>query len=223
MLTVRRGCVLCGLIIYLGCLGGAATAGGQTPAPNPALKGPQAVLPGQEEADHEALRAIKAAYEQAVNDAQFDRLAPYLHPDFFAVMVTNAPVHNVEEMRAYWQRMKALIGDGGRYTTKLNPERSVILGDIALARGTSDDVVVTSEGREYHFSTNWTVVCQRVGGQWKVLRGQGTMDPITNQFAQTFARRATVQGSVIGGAIGVALGWLFATVFRRFKARRAAA
>jgi hypothetical protein len=136
-------------------------------------------------------------------------------------MITNEHVRNLEEMRAFWRRIRELIGAGGRYTTTLKPERSVIMGDLALARGTTDDVVVTGDGQEYRFSTSWMVVCRREGGQWKVLRAQGTMDPVQNQFVRTFLRRAGFQGALIGGLAGVAAGWLIAILFRRFRTRRA--
>lgn len=192
------------------------------PAPQGAAAPPGAPpLPPDEEADHEALRRLKDVYEQAVNGNQLDLLAPHLHPDFFGVMITNEHVRNVDEMRAYWQRIQALIGEGGRYTTTLNPERSVILGDLALARGTSDDLVVTDEGQEYRFTSSWTVVCQRQGGQWKVLRAQGTIDPVQNEFVRTFMRRAAVQAALVGGLAGVALGWLVAILFRRIRTRKA--
>jgi ketosteroid isomerase-like protein len=174
-----------------------------------------------EEADHESLRRLRQVYERAVNEDQIDLLAPNLHPDFFGVMITNEHVRSLEDMRGYWQRIKQLIGEGGRYTTTLNPERSVIIGNLAFARGTSDDVVVTDDGTEFRFSTSWTVVCQRDGGQWRVLRAQGTMDPVQNEFVQTFMRRAILQAGLIGGLVGLAAGWLLAILFRRFRARRA--
>lgn len=174
-----------------------------------------------EEVDHESLRRLRQVYERAVNEDQVDLLGPHLHPDFFGVMITNEHVRNLEDMRAYWRRIKELIGEGGRYTTTLNPERSVIVGDVAFARGTTDDVVVTGDGNEYRFSTSWTVVCQREDGQWRVLRAQGTMDPVQNEFVRTFLRRAGVQGALIGGVVGLVAGCLFAVLFRRFRTKSA--
>lgn len=211
-------------LVIVCCIVVAAPVPAGTRQGNPLAGDTQGVTPPSgpgEEADHEALRRLRHVYEQAVNEDQVDLLAPYLHSDFFGVMITNEHVRNLEEMRAYWQRIKALIGPGGRYTTTLNPERSVILGDLALARGTTDDVVVTDDGDEYRFSTSWTVVCQREGGQWKVLRAQGTMDPVQNEFVRTFLRRAGLQGALIGGLAGIAVGVLSPILFRRFRRRSA--
>jgi len=121
-------------------------------------------------------------------------------------------VKNVDELQRFWADIHQLIGEGGTYTTTLKPERSVILGDVALARGSSDDVVVTSEKREYRFSSFWTAVLHKQAGQWKVVQLQGTIDPIDNPFVHEFNRRymrAAIPLSVLGGVVlGLAAAWL---------------
>ena len=224
MLTLRMPIPAFRLLLFIFCcVVLPLTAAGRTQKEAPAAARPAETTSSplrDEEADHEDFRRLKQVYEQAVNQNQLDLLAPVLHADFFGVMITNEHVRNLEEMKGYWQRIRALMGERGRYTTTLNPERSVIMGDIALARGTSDDLVVTEEGREYRFRPSWSVVLQREGGQWKVLRAQGTMDPAGNEFVRSFVRRAAIQGALIGVVAGLVLGWLFATLFRRFRTRR---
>lgn len=224
MPTSRLALAACGLVLIWSLALPVRIAGEAQQTAPPA--GPQEMTQPpvpDEEADHEALRRLREVYEQAVNEDRIELLAPHLHPDFFGVMITDEHVQNLEDMRAFWQRIKELIGAGGRYTTTLNPERSVVLGDLALARGTTDDVVVTGDGKEYRFSTSWTVVCQRDGGQWKVLRAQGTMDPVQNEFVRTFIGRAGRLGALIGGLAGLAVGWLVAILFRRLRTRPASA
>lgn len=216
---MSRAC-LCSLVFLSIAFASPAAARARQPSPPTAERPAPAAVP-DEEVDHEALRQLRHVYERAVNENQLELLAPLLHPDFFGVMITNEHVRNLEEMRAYWGRIRALMGEGGRYTTTVNPERSVILGDLALARGTTDDLVVTDEGQEYRFSTSWTVVAQRDGGQWKLLRAQGTMDPVQNEFVRTFMRRAAMQTGLIAGLIGLLAGALAGVVFSRSRARRA--
>jgi len=219
MVTLRAALPACSAVLLICCLARPDQAAGQTPPPDAGSVAPAEAAPAvqDEEADHEALRQLRQVYERAVNENQLDLLAPHLHAEFHGVMITNEQVRTIDDMRAYWQRMRALIGEGGSYTTTLNPERSVIIGDLALARGTSDDLVVTGEGREYRFSTAWSVVCRREGGEWKVLRAQGTMDPVQNEFVQTFLRRAGLQGAAAGGLIGLVLGFVAAMLLRRSR------
>jgi ketosteroid isomerase-like protein len=187
--------------------------------PQTAPQAPQASA-ASEDADHEALRRLKTAYEEAMRDNRIDALAPHFHADFHGVMVTGRPVNSFADVQQFWQDIRGLIGNGGTYTTTLNPERSVILGDIALARGTSDDVVKTSDGHEFRFTTLWTATLQRDGGAWKIRSVQGTMDPIANPFARAFARRTVVYFTSGAGLIALVLGLLLGGVWQRRRARK---
>ena len=122
-----------------------------------------------------------------------DALAPHFHSDFHGVMVTGRAVNSFADVQQFWRDIRGLMGEGGTYTTTVNPERSVILGDVALARGTTDDVVKTSGGHEYRFSTLWTATLQKEGGNWKIRTLQGTMDPIGNPFVREFGKRLVVR------------------------------
>ena len=174
---------------------------------------------GDQEADHEALRRLRASYEDAIRHNQIDALAPYFAADFHGVMVTGRAVNSFADVQQYWRDIRGLIGEGGTYTTTLNPERSVILGDIALARGTTDDVVKTKEGHEYRFTTLWTATLQRDGGSWKIRSVQGTMDPVGNPFVREFGTRLVVRVSSAVGAATLILGALLGAVWQRRRTK----
>jgi ketosteroid isomerase-like protein len=182
----------------------------QTATPTPAAS---------EEADHEALRRLKTAYEEAVRNNRIDALAGHFHPDFHGVMVTGRPVNSFADVQKYWRDIHVLMGEGGSYTTTVNPERSVILADVALARGTTDDVVKTSDGHEYRFTTLWTATLQRDGADWKIRSVQGTMDPIGNPFVREFAKRTLVRVASGVGAASLLLGALMGAVWQRRRAK----
>lgn len=189
-----------------------ATAAAQQPPPSASP---------QEEADHESLRKLKAIYEQAIRESRIELLQPHLHGDFHGVMVTGFAVNSFPELQKYWQDIRNLIGEGGTYATTLNPERSVIIGDIALARGTTDDVVKTDDGNEFQFTTLWTATLQRDGGAWKIRYVQGTMDPIENPFVRQFARRAVIRTASWALLAGIIVGIAFGLIWQRRRSRRA--
>jgi ketosteroid isomerase-like protein len=194
----------------------AAQAPAAAPAASPAMA-PAAVPPGQaasEDADRAALRQLRGAYEAAISNNRIDDLAPLLHDDFHGVMVTGRAVTGLAGLKQYWTDMRALMGEGGRYTTALKPETSVFVGDLAMARGTSDDVVTTSSG-EFHFTTQWTAVLQKVNGQWKVRLAHGSMDPVDNAFTRTFTRRALQWSLPIAGIAGILAGYAVGKIFSR--------
>jgi hypothetical protein len=170
-----------------------------------------AVCPGSlaadEEADHEALRQLRRVYEQAVAEDRVDLLAPHLDPEFSGVMLTGELVTGYEGMKGYWKKLKDLMGPAGRYTVTVEPDLSMLLGDIALAKGATSDVVVTDRG-EYRFQSYWTAVCRRVGGEWKILRVQGSMDPVGNPFVKQVVATSAVWSGAGGAGLGLVLGLL---------------
>ena len=207
----RRYVWICLPVLWVFCSTSAIAVAQQAPTSAPAAS---------EEADHEALRRLRTAYEEAVRNNRIDALAGHFHPDFHGVMVTGRAVNSFADVQQYWRDIHGLMGEGGSYTTTLNPERSVILGDFALARGTTDDVVKTSNGHEYRFTTLWTATLQKDGADWKIRSVQGTMDPIANPFVREFARRTIVRvGSGIGAA-SLLLGALMGAVWQRRRAKR---
>ena len=181
-----------------------------------------AALPAQEPPaagpDHDALRALKTVYERAVSENRLELLEPHLDPEFTGVMLTGEIVRGIEDARRYWTKIRGLIGEGGRYTAALKPETSTILGDVALAKGTTEDVVITGGGTEYRFEAAWTAVCRKSGGEWKLLRLQGTMDPIRNVFALAAVKASAYGAGAIAGPGGFILGIVIALIIKRRRA-----
>jgi ketosteroid isomerase-like protein len=173
-----------------------------------------------EEADHESLRRLRAVYEKAIHDDRIDTLGPYLASDFHGVMVTGRVVRSLDDLQRYWRDLKALIGEGGTYTTTVNPELSVLLGDIALARGTTEDVVVTDKRQEFRFASNWTAALRKENGVWKIRQVQGSIDPVTNPFVREFTRRAVVLSAAVAGGVGLVVGGGIAWFLGRRRGRR---
>jgi ketosteroid isomerase-like protein len=171
-----------------------------------------------EEAEHQALRNIKVMYERAVNEDRLDLLKPYFATPFYGVMLTSKRVSTLDEMKQYWNEMKQLMGPGGMYHVTVIPERSVLMGDFALARGVTQDVVRMSDGKMLPFGTNWTAVLHKEGGTWKVLQVQGSMDPIHNPFVMNAIRVVAIRIAVIIGIIALILGLLVGWLIGRRRA-----
>jgi membrane-associated phospholipid phosphatase len=213
---LKRSGLALPLVLWMLCVG-SPLASRQIPPVAPLSPAVNA----QEEADHESLRMLRGIYEQAIRENRVDLIQPHLHSDFHGVMVTGRAVNSFADLEQYWREIRDLMGEGGSYTTTLKPELSTIVGDIALARGTTDDVVRTDRG-EYRFSTLWTATLQREGPAWKIRYVQGTMDPVGNPFVREFAKRAITRTAVIGVAGGLIVGLAVGILWQRRRTRRAA-
>jgi hypothetical protein len=66
-------------------------------------------------------------------------------------------------MQQIFDNFKKTLGPDYVYRVTLNPERSLIYGDIAVARGTSDEYV-KANGHEFNLTTRWTAVLRRENG-----------------------------------------------------------
>ncbi len=161
------------------------------------------------EADHNALRELKTKYEEAANQGKPELLKPYLDPEFSGVMVTGDEVNSFADLEAYWAKIQKFLGVGGKYNVKVDvPELSVLSGNLAVAHGTTAEEVTTSRGKQIRFEGRWTAVCRKRDGEWKVLRIQGTMDPISNPFVKEAIRWASISAGTVAGIVGLAVGWL---------------
>ena len=157
-------------------------------------------------ADHDALRKLKSLYEEAVNTNQLDLLKPHLDASYSAVTFTNREFTDWETFKTEWQKSRERFLQGGSYKVTLLPERSQILGDVAIALGDSKNVLVTGGGDEYQFSSRWTSICHKVDGQWKIRRIHSSIDPFRNPMVEAGARKAVTKYATIAALAGIALG-----------------
>jgi ketosteroid isomerase-like protein len=165
------------------------------------------------EADHQALREMKAVFEKAASENNLDLLKPYVPDQFSAVTYTDREFTDFEAFKTRWQKTRDEIVGTGSYKVTLKPEKSKIYGDIAVARGDSDNVLVNSAGKKFEFTSHWTAVCRKIDGQWKIERVHSSLDPFGNPMLvdgvkskiTTYAGLAGVGGLVIGGLVAFLL------------------
>jgi ketosteroid isomerase-like protein len=177
--------------------------------------GQNVAQPDQDEADHAALREYKALFEKAASEGELDLLKPILHEPFSVVTYTDREFSDFETFKARWLKTRDEVVGNGSYKVTLLPERSEIYGDIAIARGDSENVLVSAAGNEYHFSSHWTVVFRKQDGQWKVVRVHSSLDPFGNPMVVGEVKRRMTQAGVGAGLAGLVIGGIIAYLLAR--------
>ena len=66
-----------------------------------------------DEAEHEALRGLKAVFEEAVNKNQMELIRPYLDKDFSVVTFTDREFTDFDKFIAQWAKTREQILKGG--------------------------------------------------------------------------------------------------------------
>jgi hypothetical protein len=162
----------------------------------------------ENEAMHQSLRELRTIYESAIETGDFAPLKGLFTPETTAVMVLGQEISSFEELEGHWAYIRELIGEGGSYRTSLNPERSLIIGGVAVSHGTSDEVVTTGSGTEFKFNTKWTAVSHLVDGKWQVVRLHASMNPVGNVFTAAFMKKAKTTYGIGGLVIGAVLAFV---------------
>ena len=174
-----------------------------------------------DEAEHEALRGLKAAFEHAVNMNDMDTIAPFLDDGFSVVTFTDREFTDFETFKSRWQQTREEMLQGGTYSIKLLPVRSTIMGDIAITRGDSENIMVTGKGEVFKFTSHWTAVCKKTDGQWKILRGHNSLDPFGNPMLKSGVKDIAIKLSILCSAAGLLVGLMAGLHFGRRKRNQA--
>jgi ketosteroid isomerase-like protein len=182
----------------------------RTSAAQPAAPEQNAAPPDQDEADHAALREYKALFEKAASEGQLDLLKPILHEPFSVVTYTDREFTDFESFKARWLKTRDEVVGNGSYKVTLLPDRSEIYGDIAIARGDSENILVSATGNRYEFTSHWTAVFRKQDGQWKVVRVHSSLDPFGNPMVVGEVKRRMTQAGLGAGLGGLVIGGIIA-------------
>lgn len=221
-MTLRRSLgrsLACGMVLVASLLPIGAFAFGHA-----AIEDPPAADPNDPNAaDREQLRELKRLYEAAASEGKPELLQEYLAPGFTAVMVTGDELTTYDELTAFWQRIRSLLGEGGRYSVEVLIDRPASFdGNLAIATGRTKDHVQPGNGTTYDFEGRFTAVFVRARDRWNVLRIHGSMDPITNPFVIAAMKPVMWTGVVAGGVGGLAVGGVLGLLVGTRRGRRLA-
>jgi len=159
-------------------------------------------------ADHDALRKLRATYEDAVNSHDLAKLQPLLADGFTGVMISGQEIKSFEDLQAFWKKAWDMLGAGGRYHVKVITDQTDFAGDLGISRGYTEELFHTGAGKDYAVDARWTAVTRKQNGEWKVFRIQGSVNPLDNPGITEMVKQARIVFGAIGAVVGLALGFM---------------
>jgi ketosteroid isomerase-like protein len=164
--------------------------------------------------DHQALKQFIHDITKALNERRYEDLNRYLNPECSLTFIDQGVVHNIEEIKAYFDKWLApdTIYKNVQFTPKVDREAIFITPDTVFATGVSDDLYTFKDERpSATMPSRWTAVLAKRDGNWKLATLHVGVSPSDN-LVLTATKNAVGRTSLISGLIaGVAalIGGLF--------------
>ncbi|GHG77571.1 SgcJ/EcaC family oxidoreductase [Comamonas sp. JC664] len=200
-MTRMSGCLVALLIAFL------PTAALPQPAPS-------------DDATHDALRVLKQQMEDALNAQDLDGLLQHLHPDVSFTTMNNDVRVGKDAIRAYYE---AMMKGPHKVVDRIQAKFEVddltrLYGNTGIARGSSRDHYVLTDGTDVIIDGRWTCTLVREGDRWLIAAFHYSTNVFDNPLLSRLKHLALAAVTVTGlGALVVG-----AVLGRRSRRRQAA-
>jgi ketosteroid isomerase-like protein len=135
------------------------------------------------EADHEQLRQLLIATQEAVNNDRLEELEAHLHEDYVITVMNQQIVtrdRTLTQLFNEWFKKPDAIIKSLKIAPVASVETRIYDGRFGFCYGTSTDSYELADGRSFAFESKWTATMIKQGDQWKLLALHVGVDPIEN-------------------------------------------
>lgn len=164
--------------------------------------------------DREQLRAIQAVFEQAIKNNSIEDIRQHTHKDFSFVSFTDRSFKDFDSFAKQWGvTRQQMLGKKGTFTSQLNPEPTFFYDDIAICHGCASNQMKDSHGKDFVYTSNWTVVCKKEQEDWKVVRAHNSLDPFANPMLVAGVKSRIIGAVITALILGIILGVIVCKLF----------
>lgn len=182
----------------------AAVAASAVPAP----------VAQNDEAVHDALRALKATMSKALNERDLDTLVANVDPNVVFTTMNGDVCRGPEEIRAYFDKM--MNGPGRivkNVTVSFEADALTTLhgGDTGIAYGSSKDHYELMDGQTFDISGRWSCTMVRSGDRWLIASFHYSANVFDNPIltkVKSYISRVGIGAAVGGLFLGLLIGWM---------------
>jgi ketosteroid isomerase-like protein len=170
-----------------------------------------------DQADHDALRKLKADISTAVNNRDYAALQQHLHQPFMATVITQDSFTDFDKLKDYFDSLytrDTLRVKNISITADADELSQIYQGTFALTRGSTKEHYEMEDGRSFDMDGRWTAVSLKENDEWKVLAVHSGTNFLDNPVLNAIEKSVIWVG--LGGlVIGLLVGFLGGRFIRR--------
>ncbi|AFY50452.1 protein with protein kinase II-like association domain [Nostoc sp. PCC 7524] len=180
---------------------------------------PQAALADNQQEINSILKTREVALE-AINNRNFSKIQPYLHPSFTITTVDNQVFHKVPEFEKYWNQQFSSSIQNIKMNLPGETVRTFLSPETVVSSGEAISTFSFKDGKAADMAMRWTAVLQKLQDKWTIQSLHFSSNLLDNPVLSA----AQGLGKTIGIASGVGgflLGVVTMLIFRRQPSKEA--
>jgi ketosteroid isomerase-like protein len=164
------------------------------------------------EADHAALRALRAKAVEAIDNQDSHALAACCTKEFAFTAIDQTLITSEAQFNALFDRM--FRGkDAPIASLKTEPEADILTrfidANTGICYGSTKDTYTMKDGRVVVMNARWTATVTKENGEWKVAAAHVGTDFLNNPvltLAVSFWKKLALGAGIISLVVGILLG-----------------
>ena len=177
------------------------------------------------QADHDALRKLKADVTVAANNRDYAAMQKQLHQPFMATLITQDSFTDLGKLKEYFENLytrDTLQMKSVSLAAEADELSQIYQGTFAVTKGSTKEHYELTDGRSFDLDGRWTAVSLKDKGEWKLLAVHTGTNFLDNPVL-TAIEKSVVWFGVGGMAGGLIVGFVFGWHFRKGRAEKSAA
>ncbi|AUS99846.1 protein kinase [Nostoc sp. CENA543] len=166
---------------------------------------PQAALADNQQEINSILQTREIALE-AINNRDFSKVQPYLHPSFTITTVDNQVFHKVPEFEKYWNQQFSSTIQNIKMNLTGDTVRTFLSPEIVVSSGEALATFAFKDGKAADMGMRWTAVLQKLQDKWTIQSLHFSSNLLNNPVlnaAQGLGRTIAIAAGVGGFLVGV--------------------
>jgi ketosteroid isomerase-like protein len=163
--------------------------------------------------DHEAIIQTREIALDALNTRDFDKVKPYLHPEFTISTVDNQIFHSLDAFEKYWTDQLSGPIESIQMSVSVDAPTTFLSEQTGVAYGDADATFTFTDGNVRVMAMRWTAVMQKVADTWTIHSLHFSANLLDNPVLKASQQlgRIWAIGTGIGGLL---LGGIVLLIFR---------